>query len=96
MKPHAIDKTIIYKDKNVELFIDKPIWKNLTKNVELCKKSGRKANPILNKEIWIEGFSGNIQKVDINKIECIIQHHDGRSKNIYIVNQSRPFSVSLS
>ncbi len=95
--PMQLTKTIINKYKNVDVFIDKPIWENLTNNLaNYIRNAEEKAKQIFQTEIWIEDINGTKQKVDLNKIECILQHHNRRSKDIYLINNSNPYTVTLS
>lgn len=95
--PMQLTKTIINKYKNVEVFIDKPIWENLTNNLEnYVSKAEANAQQYLHHEFWITDINNTKQRVEINKIECILQHYNGRAKDIYIVNYSKPYTVSLS
>ncbi len=95
--PMQLAKTIINKYKNVDVFIDKPIWENLTNNLtHYIKNAEEKVKQILGKEIWLTDINNIKQKIDTNKIECILQHHTNRAKDIYIVNHSNPITVALS
>ncbi len=95
--PMQLTKTIINQYKNVHVFIDKPIWENLTNNLEnYIRKAAEKAQQVLNTEIWIEDINSTKQKIETTKIECILQHYDRRSKNIYLVNNNQPYTVGLS
>lgn len=95
--PMQVTKNIINKYKNVDVFIDKPIWENLTSNLpNYTVKAEEKALQILNTAIWIEDINSTKQKVETNKIECILQHHNRRAKDIYMVNNNKPYTFCLS
>ncbi|MFY7964406.1 MAG: response regulator [Chitinophagaceae bacterium] len=95
--PMQLTKTIVNKYKIVDVFIDKPIWENLTKNLsQYINEAQKKAEKNKNKEIWIIDVNGIKQKLNTDKIECIIQHHSSRAKSIYFNSQKTPITISYS
>ena len=86
----------IFNSYRVDKYLVKPIWKNLSQNLtQYVKEATTKAQKSNNsKQQLLSDVNGKTTSINLEDLSCIIQHHNGRAKELYFISQKQPIIVS--